>query len=182
VFAVVEDQLKTPVGGQRRKPLGGGQVGGVVAVEDLFEVAVGADDPVGLAAGERHVGAVFGFVHVADRVAAIIEAHIQQPAEYPGGVGGVGDAAGRGLAIQTGDVAGGDGAPMHVTGGGVGPSFDAREPGLHPRPVGAHLKRLGPDLAWWDGRRGPGLVEQRHEILGAGEHEHVGIDRVLIAR
>ena len=181
VFAVVEHHLEAPVVGQSRKLFIPRQVRGVVAVEDAFEVAVGADDPMRFAGGVGHVGAVFGLVEVADGVAAVIEAQIQQPAEDPGGVGGVGDAALRVLAVQVGDVAAADGAPVHISGCQVGPAFDAGEPGFHPWPVGAHSKVCSPICvdAWGPGVTG--FLKQPDEVFIARKHEHVGVDGVVVA-
>lgn len=191
--AVVEDQLEQPVvaplGGPRRV-----EAGDDVAVPDRGEVPLGGAHGGGAVAlvGEPGVdaGVVVGRVRVPDAAAQIVVRLAEQPAEDARRVGGVDD-AGVGVAtVDRGHVLARDGAPIGVGGiGAVDPSLDAGEGALRARAVAddairAPILRVGHRLAPPVDHERPFRVQQEggHQILGAGEHEHVGGALVVVER
>jgi len=187
VVPVVEDDEEHPVGRERGR-LGGGEVGKVrldVPVADRGQVALGRagrGGAVRLARGRRvDARAVFGGVAVGGRVALVVPARADAPGPDPRGVARVGDQAGRVSPVEGGDVAPGDGAPVGIPGGGVGPALDPGEQPFNPRPVQFDLVA---DAVHGPAERHAGAVggQGRDEIVGTGQDEDVGLVAVAVAR
>ncbi len=182
VLAVVHNQLKAPLVWSFRAARR--QVGSLVAVEHALEVAIGAHLASELVRRRRNVAGVLLLVFIGDGVAAVIEAELQQPAEYTQRFAGVADAAGGRATVDVGDVLRRDRAPVDFSRGGLLPALDTREAALHPRSVAAHrecqaftARRVSVRLPVAVAR----FAQGRHEVLCIGEHIHVGVRGVFIA-
>ena len=108
-----------------------GQPGHPVAVPDPLQVPAGRHGSFGAVtlAGQAglHTRAVFRLVVVAGRVACVVVALADQPAEHVRRVGRVRDAAGRGGAVDRGHVARGDRPPVRLARASLAPALDPRE-------------------------------------------------------
>ena len=189
VVAVVEDDLEhpaRPVGARGGAAVTGGWPGHPVAVPDALRVAARRPGPLGAVALARqpgpHVGVVLGQVVVHGGVASVVVGLADQPAEHPGRVGRVRDAAGRGGAVERGHVARCDRSPVRLARGEVAPALDPREQALDSRPVpldlvppagrGAVLGHLHPGAV--------AFLPERDQVLGSAQDEGVGVRVVLV--
>ncbi len=136
VLTVVEDDLEHPI---RARHIRLDQCRRPVAVPDSLRVLLrtaAGHGSIGLVRSrEVDAGAVFRFVAVDNRVALVVEALADQPAEDARRIHRVGDAALGGPPVQRRDVLRRDRAPVGVGGSRALPAFDPGEQPFDARPV-----------------------------------------------
>ena len=129
---------------------------------------------------------IFSLVAIDDSVAAIVVAFADQPAEYPGRIVGIADAAFGCPPVPGRNIVAGNRPPEHIAGiGPVGPPLDPGKKAFHPRPITTNQIRLTRD------RSSSGLAflpftalvlfQQWDQILRARKYEDVGIGAIDIA-
>ena len=179
-LVVVEDHFEHP---GREGQVRLDETRGTVPVLDAFQVAVGRAHAVALVGlASIHIVGVLCCVFVDDGVALVVVALADEPAEDARRIGWrrthwIEDAGIVVLSVQRGYVVACDRSPMDLAGCNLGPALDAGEQTLDARSVAM-------DYVPWRGHvvleSCAVRLENRHQVLGAGQNENVRFFGVLI--
>lgn len=184
VLAVVEHQLKQPVVAQGQVLVGAARRG--VAVAHTLEMPGGEGargEPRPLL-GQRLVdaGAILSLVAVKGRVAPVVVARADHPAEDAQGVGGVGDAGLGPVAVERGDIVAAHRAPVAQARLLLRPVLDAGEQALYSGEIAGHLVGTPPNSAYEAVAPPCGAVAHKggHQVLAAGQDKDVRRGAVVV--
>src|SRR5205085_2743206 len=121
---------------------------------------------------------IFFLVLVDDRIALIIVALANKPRKDPGRVGGIGNTALGGLAVERADVVAGNRTPVSIRGVvQFGPALDACKEAFIPRPVSRHAIPI-PLLLEAE----PVRIDDGNQVFGARKDIDIGFLVVEILR